>query len=94
MFSLLDVLLLEFNLCPFVQFVFQYETGWETGAVIALDDLSISRGSCFSPPIIPPDHGDSGHGNVKLYSAVSHTLNTMHGISILLFLLQFGFCAY
>ncbi|XP_075875933.1 MAM and LDL-receptor class A domain-containing protein 1 [Nelusetta ayraudi] len=57
-------------------FVFEYETGWETGAVIALDDLSISRGSCFSPLVDPPV--DDDYGNLKLHSAVS----------ILLFLIQ------
>lgn len=77
--ELQDFLLLKFKLSPFPQFVFEYETGWETGAVIALDDFSISRGSCFSPPVDPPvvDDGDD-YGNLKLHSAVS----------ILLFLIQ------
>lgn len=77
--ELLDFLLLKFKLSPFPQFVFEYETGWETGAVIALDDLSISHGSCFSPPVDPPGNDDDDdYGNLKLHSAVS----------ILLFLFQ------
>lgn len=43
------------------QFVFVYQRGANTGGDVALDDITILPGGCYSePPIDPPD-GDNGN---------------------------------
>lgn len=91
MFSTRTSRLLTLFFCP-PQFVFEYESGWETSAVIALDDVSISRGRCFPPSTNQSGNTDNNYnGNLKLHSEVSHTLKEILCITNLI-LFQFEFC--
>lgn len=64
---LIDVLHLNFIFLS--QFVFVYQRGMNTGGDVALDDITILPGGCFSePPIDPPD---DNNGNLKPSSATS-----------------------
>lgn len=68
--------------------MFEYESGWESSAVIALDDLSITHGSCFPPPIDPTVNPKDNNGKCTF----SNTLEAMLGITTLSFLLHFECC--
>ncbi|XP_076601667.1 MAM and LDL-receptor class A domain-containing protein 1-like [Chaetodon auriga] len=67
-------------------FVFVYQRGVNTGGDVALDDITILPGSCYSePPINPPgDHNDM----MSVGLAVALTLLAGVIISIFLFLLN------
>lgn len=51
------------RLSPLKQVVFVYQRGMTTGGDVALDDITISPGGCYSEPISPPD---DNQGNLSL----------------------------
>ncbi|KAK2822608.1 hypothetical protein Q5P01_022673 [Channa striata] len=67
-------------------FVFVYQRGMNTGGDVALDDITIFPGECYSgPPIDPPD---DSHDMMSVGLAVGLTLLVGLIISILLYMLN------
>lgn len=59
----------EFELSFLSQFVFVYQRGMNTGGDVALDDITILPGGCYSEPTINPP--DDKYGNLRPSLATS-----------------------
>lgn len=57
------------NLSSLPQFVFAYQRGNRIGGDVALDDVTVLPGPCYSEPTVEPP-GDSGN----IYQLASHSL--------------------
>lgn len=65
-----NFLIAEFELLFLSQFVFVYQRGMNTGGDVALDDITILPGGCYSqPPIDPPDD-DNGNPEPSLATSI------------------------
>ncbi|KAG7228996.1 hypothetical protein INR49_013229 [Caranx melampygus] len=67
-------------------FAFVYQRGMNTGGDVALDDITIAPGSCYSDPPIDPT--DEGKDELSVGLAVGLTLLAGIIISVLLFMLN------